>query len=276
MALLSVIAGEVFPGRFAGAETPAAAPTETGKVTRSNSLQSPADPSAVSRGKTLFGANCAFCHGSNARGGEIGPNLLSSPVVLHDTNGEAIAKVVQNGRIDKGMPKFALSMAQVSDIAAFLHSMGRVSAQARPATGIPGGNPVAGRAYFYGQGHCSGCHSVTGDLAGIGRKFGWMKLQDLIVTGGSTGMLGVPVPNARPRTVRVILSSGAVIDGRVDSIDGFDVTLTDAAGRRRTFARGRGVRDVEIHDPYDAHYELLKANREQVVHDLTAYLEGVK
>lgn len=276
MALLSVMAGEVLAARCGAAEAPVVPPTGTGKATPSNSSRSPADPSAVARGKKLFGANCAFCHGSNARGGEIGPNLLSSPVVVNDTKGEAIAKVVQNGRVDKGMPKFALSMAQVADIAAFLHGMGPVSPQTRPETSIPGGHPAAGRAYFYGQGHCSGCHSVTGDLAGIGRKFGWMKLQDLIVTGGSTGMLGIPLPGARPRTVRVTLASGAVIDGRLDSVDDFDVTLTDSAGRRRTFARGRGVRDVEIHDPYDAHYELLRANREQVVHDLTAYLEGVK
>lgn len=274
MALLSVMPGEVFATRCAAAETPVAPPMQRSQATPSNPLRSPADPTAVARGKKLFGANCAFCHGSNARGGEIGPNLLSSPVVLNDKNGEAIATVVQNGRIDKGMPKFALSMAQVADIAAFLHSMGPVGPQAGSTAAIPGGNPASGRAYF--DGHCSGCHSVTGDLAGIGRKFSWMKLQDLIVTGGSTGMTGVPLPNARPRTVRVILSSGAVIDGRLDSIDAFDVTLTDSAGRRRTFARGEDVRDVEIHDPYSAHYELLKANREQVVHDLTAYLEGVK
>lgn len=272
IALLSVMAGEVFAANSAGADTPVA-PAAASTPIPGNA---PQDPSSVARGKKLFGANCAFCHGSNARGGEIGPNLLTSTVVRNDTKGVAIAKVVQNGRIDKGMPKFALSMDQVSDIAAFLHGMGPVSPQARPETVIPGGNPVAGRAYFYGQGHCGSCHSVTGDLAGIGGKFNWMNLQDLIVTGGSTGMLGVPVPGASPSTVRVILASEAVIDGQLDSIDDFDVTLTDRAGRRRTFARGKGVRDVEVRNPYEPHYELLKANREQVVHDLTAYLEGLK
>ena len=29
----------------------------------------PADPAVVERGKALYGANCAFCHGQDARGG---------------------------------------------------------------------------------------------------------------------------------------------------------------------------------------------------------------
>ena len=43
-------------------------------------------------------------------------------IVLNDQNGELIAPVVQNGRIDQGMPKFPMTNAQVADIAAFLHS----------------------------------------------------------------------------------------------------------------------------------------------------------
>src|SRR5690349_5623945 len=80
-----------------------------------------ADPATVERGKGLFTVNCAFCHGSDARGGEGGPNLLRSQIVLSDKNGEQILPVVQNGR-PGGMPKFNLTADQVSEIAAFLHS----------------------------------------------------------------------------------------------------------------------------------------------------------
>ena len=51
----------------------------------------PGDPAAVERGKALYGVNCNFCHGSDARGGEGGPNLLRSDLVLNDKNGELIA-----------------------------------------------------------------------------------------------------------------------------------------------------------------------------------------
>ena len=38
--------------------------------------------------QSLYGVNCNFCHGSDARGGEGGPNLLRSELVLNDQNGE--------------------------------------------------------------------------------------------------------------------------------------------------------------------------------------------
>src|SRR6266571_3353015 len=56
----------------------------------------PGDPAAIARGKQIFSVNCGFCHGSDARGGEVGPNLLRSPIVLNDQQGEIIAAVVLN------------------------------------------------------------------------------------------------------------------------------------------------------------------------------------
>ena len=79
-----------------------------------------ADPAAMERGKALYGVHCNFCHGSDARGGEGGPNLLRSDLVLNDKNGESIAMVVQNGQGE--MPKLNLNNEQVSDIAAYIHS----------------------------------------------------------------------------------------------------------------------------------------------------------
>src|SRR6266567_4906016 len=77
----------------------------------------PAPPEQVARGEQLFKSNCSFCHGSGARGGEKGPNLVRDQVVLRDQNGELITPIVQNGIPDQGMPKFALSAADITDIA---------------------------------------------------------------------------------------------------------------------------------------------------------------
>src|SRR4051812_15529367 len=51
----------------------------------------PEDPGSSARGKQIFSVNCSFCHGSDGRGGEGGPNLLRSPMVLNDQKGEIIA-----------------------------------------------------------------------------------------------------------------------------------------------------------------------------------------
>src|SRR4051794_16979183 len=40
------------------------------------------DPAAIERGKALYGVNCQFCHGADTRGGDSGPSLLRSSVVL--------------------------------------------------------------------------------------------------------------------------------------------------------------------------------------------------
>src|ERR1022692_200 len=124
----------------------------------------PADPAVVDRGKALYGVQCNFCHGSDARGGEGGPNLLRSQLVLNDQKGEAIAPVIQNGRIDQGMPKFDLTAAQISDIAAYIHSFrvgGDDASRERPVS-ILVGDAKEGETYFKAK--CSSCHSATGDL----------------------------------------------------------------------------------------------------------------
>ena len=56
----------------------------------------PADPAAVERGKALYGVNCQFCHGADTRGGDGGPSLLRSGIVLDDQHGELIAPVVRD------------------------------------------------------------------------------------------------------------------------------------------------------------------------------------
>ncbi len=93
-----------------------------------------ASPSAVvERGKSLFGQNCAFCHGREGFGGESGPNLIDSDLVASDVRGNKIGPVVRNGRRETGMPAFKLSLQEITALSAFLH------AQKQKADSHPGG-----------------------------------------------------------------------------------------------------------------------------------------
>ena len=56
----------------------------------------------------------------------------------------------------------------------------------------------------------------------------------------------------------------------------FNVTLLDAQGVRRTFARDGDVPKVEITDPLQAHLDLMRTLTDEHMHDLTAYLVTVK
>jgi cytochrome c oxidase cbb3-type subunit 3 len=46
------------------------------------------DSKAVERGREIMVQQCGFCHGSNARGGQAGPDLTRSDMVQSDENGK--------------------------------------------------------------------------------------------------------------------------------------------------------------------------------------------
>jgi cytochrome c oxidase cbb3-type subunit III len=239
----------------------------------------PGDPAMIERGKALYGVNCQFCHGSDARGGEGGPNLIRAEVLLNDQNGELIAPVVQNGRVDQGMPKFPMTNAQVADIAAFLHNFrvaGYDASRMKPPT-IVVGDAAAGETYFKSK--CATCHSVSGDLKGIGAKYAEdprTLQQTFVMPGGGGRGRGGPAGNVPPTTVTVTTAAGKKVEGRLVRVDDFIVTLTDAEGTQQTFRRDGDRPKVEIHDPLQPHKDLLGVYSDKDIHNLTAYLVTVK
>jgi len=224
---------------------------------------------AVERGQKLFVANCSFCHGRDGSG-KSGPDLLRSPLVNRDQDGKQIGVVVHNGRATGGMPPFpSLTDSEVSDIAAFLHyrTQAVVARGSYVIQDLVSGDPKAGEAYFNGAGGCSTCHSPTGDLSGIAKKYQPAQLQHLFLAGVEQGK-HVPVQ------AKVILPSGESVSGTLEHLDEFDVALLDSAGQYRSWSR-EGVR-VEVHDPLAAHRELLRKYTDADIHNILAYLETLK
>lgn len=231
----------------------------------------PADPAAVTRGRQVFSANCSFCHGSDARGGENGPNLIRSQLVLDDKDGELITAVVQSGRVSKGMPKFDLPAAEIVNIATFLHNIpvgGRAA-----ITGVVDpvvGDAKAGEAYFNGAGKCSNCHSVSGDMAGIAGKYPDARaLQSSMVSGEKRAEYPW-------KTVTVTLHNGQTVVGRLDQIDDFLVSLTDDSGNYHSYVRHGAEPKIVIKDPLQPHLDMLPTLKDEDIHNLTAYLETLK
>jgi cytochrome c oxidase cbb3-type subunit III len=237
----------------------------------------PADPAALERGKALYGVQCNFCHGSDARGGEGGPNLLRSDLVLNDKRGESIATVVQNGRGE--MPKINLTLPQIGDIADYIHSfrVGGYDISRMTPPSILVGDAAAGAEYF--KTTCASCHSVTGDLKGIGSRFDDPKqLQNyfLMPGGGRGGRGGGSGTMLKPTTVTVSMTGGKTLEGRLVRIDDFIVVLTDADGLQHTVRRDGDVPKVEVHDPLEPHKQLFSKYTDKDIHNLTSYLVTVK
>ena len=237
----------------------------------------PGDPAAVERGKSLYGVHCAFCHGADTRGGDSGPSLLRSPIVLDDRNGELIGPVVRAGRVDRGMPKFSVTDAQLSDLAAFVHSFraaGYDESRLRPPN-IVIGDAQAGEASFNAK--CASCHSTTGDLRGIAMKVSDARmLQQTWLMPGSGGRGGQSRVQAPPASVTVTLPSGDQVEGTLVRLDDFVVSLIDAGGWHRSFRLEGETPKVEVRDPLLRHRELLRTYTDDEIHNLTAFLVTLK
>jgi mono/diheme cytochrome c family protein len=244
------------------------------------------DPAAAARGLQTFTQNCAACHGANGRGGgaEGATDLSQSAIALAD-DAKTLGDFLKVGRPERRMPNFALSDAEVGDLSAFLRAT--LSAAGRGAAGrgtivaAVVGDARAGEAYFSGAGRCTTCHSVTGDLKGIGARLTPAAIQGRVVMPRGSGgyprsFSAPPDPNELPRTVTITQPSGEVVSGTLLWITDFNVTLVDGSGVRRTVARNGDVPKVEVKDPLQFHIDHMKTLTDKDMHDLTAYLVTVK
>jgi cytochrome c oxidase cbb3-type subunit III len=258
----------------------------------------PGDPRLVTRGQSLYSTFCRSCHGADLRGGDLGgPNLLRSQLVLNDRDGEAIGPVVRAGRVPAGggtaMPAMPLPEEDVKALAEYMHSIvftAQPQGAPPPGAAMPlnllVGNARAGERFFKAE--CASCHSITGDLAGIGSRVADIEqLQNRWVSGrqaAAPAAAGPPGPAISTATARnavrvtVTLAGGEKATGRLVRMDDFIVSLTTDAGEYRSFTR-RGtphVEAVQVDDPLARHLTLWTKLTNQDMHDVTAYLAGLK
>jgi mono/diheme cytochrome c family protein len=223
------------------------------------------DAAAATRGRAVYAQHCINCHGSTAKGTDRGPDLIRSVVVLRDRMGTGVGSALKSTA-----HQARLTTAQIVDLSHFLHQrIESIASNRTPRAPIDvlTGDPEAGRAYFYGAGTCSTCHSTTGDLAGIGTRIGdAVALQQrwLFPTSRRTGGRQADV-----------MASGRSVSGTLVRLDDFSVTLRDDAGTEHSFTRGPNV-TVNVRDPLAAHRGLLDRYTDTNMHDVTTYLWTLK
>jgi hypothetical protein len=182
------------------------------------------------------------------------------------------------------MPAFTnLTDEQVVDIESFVRTQIPRAGGRGALSVVVVGDATAGKAFFNGVGKCNECHSVTGDLQGIGAKYDVLTLQGRIVlprgSGGWPGLKNpfeVSNPPNVPRSVTVTEPDGKMTTGELVSISDFDVVLRDSNNVRHTFARNGDVPKVILKDPLQAHVDLMPHLTDDEMHDLTAYLVTLK
>jgi len=242
----------------------------------------------VVRGKGLYEANCASCHAADLRGGANGANLLRSGIALADRHGELVGAAVTRHK-----PPLTLAQADTVAIAEFIHSVhatmsGQGSPPGRNPTGVElnvlVGDAKAGETFFAAA--CSKCHSVTGDLKGIGAKFSDARaLQNAWVSGSSSafggggggGRGGGGAGAGNPATVT--MADGSKLEGTLVRKDDFLVILMLPDGTRKSIARNDGIPKVDVKDLKAPHKTMvleLDDPENKKMHDVTAYLSTIK
>lgn len=234
-------------------------------------------PELIAAGRTVFGAQCGFCHGVDATGGAGGTDLTRSELVAADLRGDRIGPVIRDGRPGTTMPAFpALAPDDVDAIVAFIHDRKTAAEsveggrRAVEVEDLVTGDAQAGQRFFAGE--CSGCHSATGDLAGIASRVDGLRLLQQMLYPRPQAFGDAAVRSA-PRA-SVMTAGGERVEGEVEYEDEFTLALIDDAGRYRSFSK-RGI-EFEIDNPLAGHIALLGRLSDANMHDLITYLHTLQ
>jgi hypothetical protein len=178
------------------------------------------------------------------------------------------------------MPKFDMTPQQVSDIATFLHKRIIEAAfrQTYTVLDVLTGNAKAGEAYFNGAGGCAACHSVTGDLKGIGSRFEAEVLQTRMIMPPRRVGNGPNADNSPLRpTATITVAPGKTFSGVLIRMTDFDVTIKDSSDALHTFSRvTEDNPKIERKDPLQGHMDMLSKWKDSDMHNVTAYLVTLK
>jgi mono/diheme cytochrome c family protein len=240
------------------------------------------DPAAADRGRKTYANECVNCHGTQARGTDNGANLVRSELVLHDRFGSELGPFLKKGhKTQSGTPSANLTMEQVVDLSHFLRQRVNDTLRGSPIfepQNVLTGDPKAGEVYFNGEGKCDSCHSPTGDLAGIGKRFDPVNLQQRFLfpqPAGRGGRGGGRGATGKVITITVTPPSGQPITGVPVVLDDFYVSLRDESGQYYSWKRTPELKVVK-NNPFEAHIDLLERITDKNMHDVVAYLETLK
>ncbi len=239
------------------------------------------DGEAANRGRALYAAQCVNCHGPKGRGGEQGADLVRSLVVLKDRYGSTIGGFLKAGPpTQSGKPSASITGPELQDLAHFLHQKVTDTLRNGPYSqviNVLSGDAKAGEAFFSGAGGCNKCHSITGDLAGIGNKYDPPTLQQKFLFprafGRGAGGGGFKPP--KPVRLTVTTADGKSVTGTFVHLDDFDVSLRDDSGEYYSWKRTSKLQVIKD-DPYAVHNALLDKYTDKNMHDMVAYLEKIK
>jgi len=189
------------------------------------------DPKALEAGKRHFEARCAACHGADGKGGERGPDIISSERARR-RSADDLSELIRKGIPAAGMPAFQLPGRELQELVAFVRSLSAPAIESAAP-----GDVAAGAAFFFGKGNCSSCHMVKGrggllgpDLSELGIERTLPEIEQSLRAPGARLTPGFRLVSAR-------LHDGQRLRGFAKNESNYDLQLQGLDGKLRLLRR---------------------------------------
>ena len=185
-----------------------------------------AQTAEMEQGKRLYESQCGSCHGPLGNGGK-GANL-AQPQLRRAFDDQALFNIIRRGIRGTEMPGSPLTPSQVSSIAAYVKTLGRVGPEDVAGDGRRG-------AAVYAALDCARCHTLRGrggivgpGLDDIGARRGAPHLREARIEPEAS------VPSGFLQ-LRVVTRDGRALTGIRVNEDGFSIQFRDLSGRLHSF-----------------------------------------
>lgn len=193
----------------------------------------------LQKAEALFNQTCSACHGEGGAGGDRAPTLVDNTDLRMLTE-KKIQDIIRSGT-QAGMPAFPLPDSDLAMLAHLLHTRNSSAFDSQPI-----GNTAAGEQFFFGNGHCAGCHMVRGrghsngaDLSAIGLKASIREIELVLDNPtermGSRSTSNCPpwafCPDTQWSVANVRLKDGFVLNGFARSEAEHDIQLQTFDGK---------------------------------------------
>ncbi len=215
------------------------------------------------KGKNIFEAKCATCHGLDGLGGEHAPDIIRRPAVK-SLSDQTLFGVIHDGIPEEGMPSFpSIGQEGGHAVVAYIRFLQGESA----GDSVPG-DPVRGKDIFFGKAGCSSCHQIEDrgqfaahDLVGFARDRPGNEIRDAILRPSGE----------QQETANVVGWDGRKFSGMIRNEDNASMQLQDADGRFYLLMKSNLLsvqRKAEDPMPVDYGHRLTSAE----LGDLVAYI----
>ena len=186
------------------------------------------DVRAIRGGASLFRAQCATCHGADAKGiASIEAPDLTQIWSRRSLSAAAVFEIIRHGIPGSIMPPHSLTDTENWMLVAYLQNVAEAG-----VIGLPAGDLAAGRRAFIEN--CSSCHRAHGVGEGLGPNLSVMTSQRSL----ESLVASVRDPDALVgrgyKLVRLRASEDEEITGLIKSEDAFSMQLQDDKGRLRS------------------------------------------